>query len=285
MDIFHPLTLALGGGGAKSAAQAGVLAVLEEAGLPIGPMVGVSGGGIVALLYGAGYSPLQIRDYFSDTELMEMWMPDPKRQTLFGGDKIRARVEELVNDKTFADLRVPVTAMAMDFHTGSAVRLNSGSVAEAFLATMALPGLFPGVPHGEQLLIDCGMINILPVDVARALGPRVVAVDILHHTAPDESMHFFEQRGPLRNAMHLAERLGLANVANSIYQTAKFMWRALTEYSLATYPPDVLIRPAVGEVGLFGFGQAEFAYHAGAEAARAALPRLREVSQQADVFR
>ena len=86
-----PLTLAFSGGGAKCAAQAGVLAVLEEARLPVGAMVGLSGGGLVALLYAAGLSPQAIRDYIANTSLLEVWELDPARRSLFGETKIRAR--------------------------------------------------------------------------------------------------------------------------------------------------------------------------------------------------
>src|SRR5574337_759687 len=113
-----PLTLALSGGGAKCVAQAGVLAVLEEARLPVGALVGISGGGLVALLYAAGLSPHAIRDYFANMSLLEVWEFDPARKALFGEAKIRARLRGAVGDKTFADLRIPTTVITADMNTG-----------------------------------------------------------------------------------------------------------------------------------------------------------------------
>lgn len=276
----QPLTLALGGGGAKCAAQAAVLAVLEEAGLPVGPLVGVSGGGLVAVLYGAGFTPAQIRDEFAHIHLHEYWEPDPEHQALFGASRIRARFQELVGEKTFADLKRPAVALAMDFHTARVVPLTSGLLVDAMTATMAIPGLFRGVQRGDELLMDCGVISPLPVDVARELGPRVVAVDVLHHNAPEEFENILDARGPLRYAGDLTRRLGLSTILGNGYQAVKIAMQQLSEWQLAKSPPDLLLRPAVGPVGLFGFHQITHAYTMGEAAARAALPQLEALARQ-----
>jgi NTE family protein len=272
--VRQPLTLAFGGGGVKSVACAGVLAVLEEAALPIGPIVGVSGGGLVALLYGAGYSPLHIRKIFDDIELVDVWEPDPERKALFGAARMRARFEQYVGRRTFADLKHPVMAMAMDLHTERAVRLDSGLLVDAAQATMAIPGLFRGVERDGQLLVDGGMVSPLPLAEARALGGPVVAVDVLWHRSPDEFNHLFEGRGPMRYAGIVTQRLGLGEILNQGYHAAAIMTRSLSEYTLQLHPPDLLLRPETGRVGLFAFDLAGYAYEMGVAAARAALPQL-----------
>lgn len=280
-----PLTLALGGGGAKCAAQAGVLAVLEEAGLPIGPLVGVSGGGVVALLYAAGLTPLQIRDAFHEIRLWEMWEPDPDGHALFGDTRIRARLHALVGDKTFADLRRPAVALAADFHRAQVVALTSGPLVDALTATMAIPALFHPVLRGEQALTDCGFINPIPVKEARDLGPRVVAVDVLHHNSPEEFANLLEERGPLRLLTDLTRLAGLNTILGNTYQTAKIAMQQLSEWTLRAYPPEVLLRPAVGAVGLFGFHRAEDAYLLGEAAAQAALPQLEALTRPVPAWR
>lgn len=269
-----PLTLAFSGGGAKCAAQAGVLAVLEEARLPVGAMVGLSGGGLVALLYAAGLPPQAIRDYIANTSLLEVWELDPARRSLFGETKIRARLRAAVGGKTFADLRIPTTVIAVDMHTGREVHLNSGRVEDAMLATMAIPGLFPPVARDGMTLADGGALNPLPVDVARALGPRVVAVDVLYHYDPEEPDHIFEARGPMRYATEIGRRLGMISMVKAVYQTARLMGNRMCVYNLELHPPDVLLRPEVGRVGLFATDLAGAAYERGQAAARAALPQL-----------
>lgn len=279
MTVLHPLTLAFGGGGVKSVSCAGVLSVLEEAGLPIGPVVGASGGGVVAILYGAGYTPLQIRDIFDEINLAEVWEGDPDRQAIFGASRIRARFASLVGEKTFADLKRPALAMAMDLHTEQSVRLDSGLLVEAMVATMAIPGLFRGVERGEQLLVDGGPVSPLPVGVARELGQRVVAIDVLSHRSPEEFNHVIESRGPMRYAGMLTRQFGLDIIVNRTYQTASSMTRRLSEYALQLHPPDLVLRPEVGKVGLFAFDLSDYAYDAGVAVARAALPQLIALAQ------
>lgn len=278
---LQPLTFAFGGGGVKSVACAGVLAVVEEAGLPVGPLVGASGGGVVAILYGVGYSPLQIRDIFDEINLAEVWEGDSERKAIFGASRIRARFATLVGEKTFADLKRPAVAMAMDLHTEQPVRLDSGSLVDAMTATMAIPGLFRGVERGEQLLVDGGPVSPLPVGPARQLGQRVVAIDVLAHRSPDEFNHVLESRGPMRYAGVLARQFGLNTIVNHAYQTASAMTRRLSEYSLQLHPPDLLLRPEVGRVGLFAFDLADVAFDVGLACARAALPQLTALAQPA----
>ena len=273
-----PLTLALSGGGAKCAAQAGVLAVLEEARLPVGALVGISGGGLVALLYAAGHSPQAVRDYMARTSLLEVWEFDPTRKALFGAAKIRARLREAVGRKTFADLRIPTTVITADMNTGREIHLSSGLVEDAMLATMAIPGLFPTVIWDGMRLGDGGVVNPMPVDVARSLGPRVVAVDVLHHYDAEEIAHIFEARGPLRYAVEAGRRLGLMDILGAVYQSTRLMGNRMVAYNLQLNPPDLVIQPAVGKVGLFANDLAEFAFGIGQAAARAALPQLQALA-------
>jgi NTE family protein len=269
-----PLSLALSGGGAKCAAQAGVLAVLEEAHLPVGALAGTSGGGVVGILYGLGYAPRDILDYFAGTHLLEVWDLDPDRSAIFGAEKIRARIRSLVGDKTFADLKLPVTAVAVDMRTKCEVDLNSGSLEEAMLATMAIPLFFAPVRRGQAMLVDGGVMNPLPVDVARRQGERVVAVDVIHDSLHHSTNQIFETRGPLRYAAEVTRRLGLTAMLDAGFEATAAVTLRIAELSLRITPPDLLLEPAVGQVGLFAFDLAHQAYQAGEAAARAALPQL-----------
>lgn len=276
----NPVTLALSGGGAKCAAQAGVLAVLAGARIPIGAMAGISGSGPVAVLHALGWPPAAIRDYIADTQLLDVWEFDPQRRAIFGPDKIRAHVHKAVGDKTFADLRLPVTLIASDLYTGREVRLDSGPLDEAILATTAIPGIFAPVVRAGQTLVDGGLVNPLPVDAARLLGPRVVAVDVLYFGGPsNRPTQIFESRGPIRYATEAARRLQLIGIMEAMYQAVTVASHRLVEQSLQICPPDVLIQPAVGRVGLFAFDLAEEAYRIGEEAARAALPQIESLAR------
>ncbi len=270
----RPLSLALSGGGVKCAAQAGVLAVLDAVQLPVGAIAGTSGGGVVAILYGLGYSPREICDYMADTHLLEVWDLDPERCAIFGTDKIRARIHRMTGDKTFADLKIPVTVVTADIHTRTEVDLNSGRLEDAMLATMAIPAFFAPVRLGASTLVDGGIVNPLPVDIAKQQGPLVVAVDVVFDSLNHRTDQIFEARGPLRYAEAFTRRLGLNTMLVSAYEAVLTATMHLIEHSLRETPPAAIVRPAVGDIGLFAFDLAAKAYQAGEAAAEAALPEL-----------
>lgn len=282
MPALHPLTLAFSGGGAKCAAEAGVLSVLAGAGLPVRASAGVSGGGVVAVLHGLGLSPAAIRNYIAETHLLEVWELDPARRGLFGSSKIHARLRAVVGDKTFADLALPVTLGAADLAAGRVVWLASGPLEPALLATMALPGLFSPAEVDGRLLVDGALLSPLPMPAAVAYGRPVVAVDLL--TAPPPpgaAIQLFEAQGPLAYAAKVARRLGLLTVLEVAHQSIQLISRELMQAQLSGCRPDVLLQPDVGQVGLFAFDLAPLAYEAGVAAAEAALPALRAAAQGA----
>lgn len=276
----NPITLALSGGGAKCAAQAGVLTVLADARIPVGAISGISGSGPVAILHALGWSPAAIRDYMADTQLLDVWEFDPQRRAIFGPDKIRAHVRKAVGNQTFADLRIPVTLITADLYTGREVRIDSGPLDEALMAMTAIPGIFAPVVRDGMTLVDGGLVNPLPVDAARLLGPRVVAVDVLYLGVPsNKPTQIFESRGPIRYAAEVARRLQLNRIMEDMYQAVAVASRRLVEQSIQLCPPDVLIQPALGHVGLFAFDLANEAYRIGEEAARAALPQIESLAR------
>ncbi len=278
---MQPLTLALSGGGAKCAAEAGVLAVLEEAGVPVRALTGVSAGGLVAVLYGLGFPPALIRDYIAETHLLEVWETDPGRRAVLGDGKARERVRVVVGDRTFADLKLPVTVVTAELCSGREVLLTSGSLEAALMATMAIPGLFPPQVLDGQALVDGGLVNPLPADVACALGRPVLAVDLLTGSlcsSRSTQPQLFETRGPLRYVTEVGRRLGLLELAELVHQAALIATTRILRYNLQANPPDVLLEPAVERVGLFAFDLAEAAFEAGRQAAQAALPHILAVA-------
>lgn len=275
----HPLAVALSGGGAKSAAQAGVLDILDRSGVPVGFLSGASAGAVVAVMYALGLTPETIRDFIGETDLLDIWELDPARQGLFGAEKIRARMQKVVGESTFADLRLPVCVVAVDLNTGVEVKITSGRLDEALLATTAIPGLFTPLVRGDQRLIDGGALNPMPLDAARGSGRPVLAVDVLHHQpSPGVAVQLFEKRGPMGYAGEIASRMGLAAMMENIHQAAVIITRNTVDLNLRLWPPDVLIRPEVGSVGLFASDLAAWAYERGREACQAALPAVRAIA-------
>lgn len=276
-----PLTLVLSGGGAKCSAHAGLLAVLAEAGVPVGRLVGVSGGGVVAVLYALGHSPEAMLRYFSGTQLLDVWARDRTGLGLLGDARVRARLALMVGDQTFADLRCPVSLVATDLDTGGQVILDRGSLADALVATISIPGLFSPCVLGGRRLGDGGMINPLPVDVGRALGGPVAAVDVVSACAPGGHPQIFEERGALRYAARLSRHTRLQEMLGLVYDAIQTMSLQLIRQNLQLHPPDVLVCADTGSIGLFAFDLAEQAYAAGQAAAREALPELLRLAEPA----
>ena len=276
------VTLALSGGGAKCAAQAGVLAVLPESGVAIRALVGVSTGGLVAVLYALSWSPPAISDFIAGTHLLELWDFDPSRRALLGQARFRARLTAAVGDRTFDDLAYPVTLVAVDLATGAEVELDAGRLADALVATMAMPGLLPPFTLNGRQLVDGGVVNPLPVDVARRAGLPVVAIDVagMSSTAVPPGP-LLETTGPLGVVAGLGQRVGLIGMLEVVNQALLITTGRIRDHNLFTHPLEVLIRPAVDHVGLFASDLAAEAYAAGQSAAQAALPQLAAFAQSA----
>lgn len=245
--------LALGGGGARGAAHVGVLKVLEREGIRPDCVVGVSAGSVVGAGYCAGMSVAEMEELALNLEWSRLGRIVRPRLGFFDSQRLESYVAELVGDLQFADLSIPFAAVAADILTGQLVVLEEGSVAQAVRASCALPGIFTPVERGDQLLIDGGTINNLPVSVAQEMGADyVMAVDLLPplqdgHPRPD---NLFE------------------------------MW-SLTFYTLLRVThaegkdADCLITPAVGSYGIFEFSKMEEMLERGVEAAEAKVDQIK----------
>ena len=157
--------------GAAKAAHPGVLAVLEELGVPIDVIVGTSAGSI-GVMYAAGLSLPELERFFRDTELRRIATADPLRAGLIGPRKRAALTARLLGERTFADLAIPCAVVAADLVRGREIVIDQGPLVPALLATTAIPGVFPPLVRGDELLVDGGLLNNLPVDVAERMGAR-----------------------------------------------------------------------------------------------------------------
>lgn len=164
--------LVLGGGGAKGAAEVGVLKVLEEEGIPIDYIAGTSIGAINGGLYSLGYDAARLETLFLSQDWIDMFVQgqilDELKSLTHGDDSI-----------SFDDMPIPYRCVAVDINSMSEVVIDSGCLALAMRASMAIPGAFKPVTMNGRTLVDGGVLNNLPVDVVRAMGADVViAVDL-----------------------------------------------------------------------------------------------------------
>lgn len=210
------VALVLGGGGAKGAAEVGVLKYIEQSGVPIDYVVGTSIGSIVGGLYCVGYDSQQLDSMFRSQEWLSLLtdrnskaknkliekvdgvtyvMGFPlsfnlrnsmhKKRFHIGalkGDSIVSMLDRMValpDSINFDNLPIPFRCVAVDLNTFDEVVLSHGSLAKSMRASMAVPLAFRPMDIDGRTLIDGGVLNNLPVDVAKAMGADVViAVDL-----------------------------------------------------------------------------------------------------------
>lgn len=274
------LGVALGGGGARGLAHLGVLLELLDAGIRPEFVAGTSMGAVVGAAYAAGQDleklvrvleHLDLAKIFGMPETYERVLGQAVAESLWERLRQRAWWEEgsprlsrlleflrlFTKGMWFEDIEIPFVAVAADLVTGDEVHIDEGAVHHGVAASAALPGLFGPVQWRKKYLVDGGVVNNLPIDVAEALGARtVLAVDV---TAP---------LGPLPKTL-----VGAALRAREI--TAHELQRVKTELARGRLGPRLLlIHPDVDAIGALDFKRVSAVVEAGREAARAALPHL-----------
>ena len=164
------LSLALSGGGARGIAHLGVLAALDELGLPVGRLAGVSSGAIVGTFYAAGFAPREILRLFQGVNMVRLTRPVFGMRGLLGLDAVEQLLaRHLGADLQFEDLNIPLTLAATDLGVGETVYFSQGPLLPPLLASSAVPIIYRPVEYQGRLLVDGGLLNNLPVEPL--LGP------------------------------------------------------------------------------------------------------------------
>lgn len=288
------IALVLSGGGAKGAAHVGVIKVLEANRIPVDIVTGTSMGAYVAGMYALGLDGEELerqmlaldwnqgyqdkvgRDELSlrrkrqnddfllrtDIGIDPQWqlsLPGGFFQGQSMGALLRQSTLNLPGLHSFDDLPIPYRAVATDMETVTPVVLGEGHLATAMQASMSVPGVLQPVEVDDRLLADGGVVNNMPVDVARALGADVViAVDI-------------------GDAMLSRERLDSALAM--IGQLTNYLTRSSTERQKALMTErDILLSPNIGGIGVGDFNLMPDAIARGEAAATVMLPRLQALA-------
>jgi NTE family protein len=281
--------LVLSGGGARGLAHVGVLRALEEMRIPVDAVAGTSMGAVVGGLYASGMTAAQIEELMRGIDWSSAFRDRPARNTLnfrrkqddreflvrfplgISGGSFRVprgliqgqrltqtlRLETLpvaaVDD--FDELPTPFRAVAADLETGARVVLERGDLTSAMRASMSAPGVFAPVEVDGRLLVDGGIVENLPVDVAKAMGVDVViAVDV-----------GFLPVG----RKELTSALAVSNQAITI-----MMLRETGRQRSLLSTEDILITPQLGSLQSTDFAAANRTITLGLEATRASAERL-----------
>ncbi|WP_455674642.1 patatin-like phospholipase family protein [Phocaeicola sp.] len=264
----------LSGGGAKGMAHIGALKVIEKAGIPIDYVVGTSMGSIIGGLYAIGYSPEQLdsmvrrQDWtfllsdktprseqnLAEREASEKYVisipfgKDAKAE-VFGGLIKGQNLANLFSELTvgyhepidFNKLPIPFACVSENIVNGSEVNFHSGVLATAMRASMAIPGVFTPVRLDSMVLVDGGVVNNYPVNVARAMGADIIiGVDVQSDLKPAADL---TSAGSILG--QLINLMGLDLYKKNLKETNTYIKVNVEGYSAASFTPaaiDTLIQ-------------------------------------------
>lgn len=275
MDI----SLALGGGGAKGNAHVGVLRRLEREGYKIRSVAGTSFGGIVAVFYALGNPPAMIQKIFEEVDQNHLYVRSPEDgPSLLGFAGVRKMIERALGDKTFDDLKIPCAVTAVDINTGAEVTLSEGRLRDAVLATIALPGIFPVQRLNNWDLVDGGVLNPVPVTVARAMSPDLPVVAVVLNDPMDQPLRGYTIPVPSIFPHAIAERIARITLAQSLdifLRSVDVSSRAMAHFRLQLDKPDVIIRPDMRGISLLDKVVIADVAQLGEDAVEEILPQLK----------
>jgi NTE family protein len=247
------VSIALGGGGVKGYAHIGVLNVLDREGFKIQAIAGTSAGGLWGSFYAAGYSPDEIERRTHQISMDTLYRRKPEdSQSMMGLAGLQEVLEREFGNLNIEDLPLPFAVTAVDIDTAQLIILNRGRLVDALLATIAVPGVFPPRILGNRVLIDGGVLDPVPVNLARSLAPELPVVAVVLSPPIDEWVQPTPPR--LLNSLPFLSsylsRLRMAKALNVFLRSVDIGGAMLTELRLQLDRPEVIIRPPVPHIGL-----------------------------------
>lgn len=288
--------IVFGGGGAKGAAEVGVLKVLEETGIQVDYIAGTSIGSIVGGLYAAGYKANELETMFQTQEWLSL-LTDRKaslinepyqtingvtyifgfpvmdrNSSIFGimkGETVENMLDSMLSVKgckTFERLPIPFCCVTADIRTAREVVISKGAISKAMRASMSIPGIFKPVKFDDRLLVDGGMLNNLPVDVCRKMGADIViAIDLQQEEQKPR------KQTDLSMLSSLADLIGFGGVLEWITNRPD-----IEKYLENRKKADIYIHPNLPDADASSFGNKNAArmIQAGITAAKQIVPEL-----------
>ena len=282
--------LALSSGGAKGLAHIGVIQVLEEHGIAVSEIAGTSIGAYVGALWAAGLDGKELEELAAEMktsrDLLTLVDPIlPPRRGFVRGNKIERRLRDTLGDTTFEDLQKPLSVVATELDGYRRVVFETGDVASAVRASLAIPGILePAVRDGVEYM-DGGVSDPLPVDVLLdKMIDLVIAVSVIPSLdeLPEEAREPLDSidegrrswwRRSLSWLNHRVNYFAKGNLFDILRSAAFGSQLRLVEASALR--ADVLIRPVTNHCRWHDYTSWEEYIAVGREAAEAAMPEIR----------
>jgi len=288
MSLRKTVGLVLGCGSSRGWAHIGAIEALEDANIPIDLIVGCSIGSYVGAIYASG-SIKSLREFVLKMDGKKVFsyfdIVLPRSGLLDGTKKLRELFSIHTDVQNFSELKIPVMIVATDLETGQKVVLKSGNILAALRASMSTPGLFAPARVNNRWLVDGGLVDPVPVSVARSMGADIViAVDLssgIISRQKRKMQKFRSEKAPVKQE---EKRNELIHKLSEYYENAELSFKTkindlfkkeastpdiietvttsihimqdrITRINLAVTPPDILIQPHLGELKMLDFDQ------------------------------
>jgi NTE family protein len=270
----------LSGGGARGFAHVGVVQVVEQLALPIDLVVGVSMGSIVGAGYAAGFSSEKMSALARRVQVQQVFRPRLGRLGLVNPQGMRAVLASIFDGYRIENLDRELIVVSSSVTTGQPVLIRDGPLVDALVASSAIPLVFPPVQRAGDHLLDGGLIEALPIQLARELGARrIVAVDASSHVKVVFRIPGI--RGATRGVARML-RSRRAEV-DALYIASRMLQHAVERP--APPPVEVLIRPNFGFHTTFHYHRSAELVARGVAAAEVARSRLVALGNEASTTR
>lgn len=244
------VALVLSGGGAQGGwVHLGAVQVLEKEKVPFDIIVGTSVGGIIGWGLASGFSVKKLIEKADIITQKDVKKISGDIYAIFDPSAAFEKMKKIYGDKNIEDLPKKFAVTAVDLLTGEEIVLDKGRAVDAIKATTSIPGIFPPVEINGRLLVDGGVLNVLPVDVAYKMGATItIAIDVSsfgrsrYNLREKKGLHPLTKRliKTTRNA-YLSALVKRSYLFESMFESVRIMGNRLRNEKLARNPPTALI--------------------------------------------
>ena len=301
----------MSGASGRAIAHIAVLEVLRENNIPIDYIVGCSSGALIAASFAAGtMEKLKLFMYeLTFPKMLRLWSARKAKGAIFHlhGEKMEETLNSFTLNKSFEEFDHPKLGfVATDINTGELITLKTGSINEAFKASVAVPGLFAPVVWDKKVLVDGGLVNIVPTLPAREMGADIVIGVNLAATK-----FIYEKKMPIWRGYRFltrlmgmqfirekilpnlspkllfridsqsdileAEDIKIPGVLSILSKAIEHSFRIEEQWDESQIACDLMLEPIVKHFGKTEFNSLEQIYQEGRRATIAALPQIKKI--------
>jgi NTE family protein len=298
MSAPPTIGLALGSGLARGFAHLGAIRALKRHGIEPTVISGTSMGALIGGAYLADRLDAIEEWAYSLTKFKVLSYLDfrVKSSGLIGGDRLMKLMFDNFGDMRVEDLPNPLICVAADLVTGHEVWLRKGRLIDVMRASFSLPGIFPPIFMNNRWLVDGALVNPVPVSACTATGarmtiainvsgdiigkakrpgesiPTVAGFDLLNFEGPAQ-IEKAKQQGLIKRVFRREQNT--PSMFGVMVSSLNIIQDRLAKSRLAGDPPDVLIVPRIGHIGLMEFDRAEELIAEGEAAVERAMPDIK----------